>query len=135
MTNRRTRLHKLTVDEETREAMFAARGTYLAAGREDPWVGVARILEERLGLDLTDPANANVAIIVNDEDFSFLAPDPETGTFTTISSLLAIYEDVPPDWATWTGEIPSRLGMLLWKIGNLMKSIGWNERFPRPMAA
>ncbi|MBB3937528.1 hypothetical protein SAMN05216566_11012 [Aureimonas phyllosphaerae] len=135
MPNRRTRLHQLTLDEETREAMFAARGAYLAAGREDPWVGVARILEERLGLDLADPANADVAIIVNDEDFTFLAPDPETGTFTTISSLLAVYENVPRDWATWTGEIPSRLAMLMWMIGNLMRSIGWKERFPRPMAA
>ncbi|WP_416356643.1 hypothetical protein ACLNGM_22300 [Aureimonas phyllosphaerae] len=123
------------MDEETREAMFAARGAYLAAGRKDPWVGVARVLGERLGLDLADPANEDVAIIVNDEDFSFLTPDPETGTFTTISSLLAVYENVPPDWATWTGEVPSRLAMLMWVIGNLMRSIGWKERFPRPMAA
>ncbi|WP_182084290.1 hypothetical protein [Aureimonas sp. ME7] len=96
---------------------------------------MARVLEERLGLDLADPTNADVAIIVNDEDFSFLAPDPETGTFTTISSLLAVYEDVPSDWAGWTGEIPPRLAMLMWMIGNLMRSIGWKERFPRPMAA
>ncbi len=135
MSNRRTRLHKITVDEETREAMFATRETYLAAGRDDPWVGVARILEERLGLDLTDPANADIDIIVNDVDFSYLAPDPETGTYTTISSLLAIYENVPPDWATWTCQIPSRLGNLAWTIGSLMRSIGWKERFPVSMTA
>jgi hypothetical protein len=119
----RHRTHMLLLGDETIKAMFAVEGVYSTDRSLEPWVGVARLLEERLGVDLADPENAGIGIRINNEDFSYLAPHPESGTYTTISSLLEIHENKRVGFHELIDEFQYRYGMLSGSIGNLMFSL------------
>ncbi|KQT42070.1 hypothetical protein ASG43_17495 [Aureimonas sp. Leaf454] len=136
MTKRyRSSTHLLLIGDETMEAMFAVKGVYNADEGADPWVGVARILEDRLDIDLTDPENADVAIKIDNEDFSYLAPQPQHGIYTTISSLLEIYDNKRAGWDELHPEVQYRYGMLIGSIGNLMYSLVDAEEERKALAA
>lgn len=115
--------HLLLLGDETVDAMFAVEGVFATDTSLDPWVDVARILEERLGLDLTDPENAGIGIHINNEDFSYLAPQPQIGVVTTISSLLEIHANKMAGFDQLSDEVRYRYGMLIGSIGNLMFSL------------
>ena len=136
MTNARSsRSHILLIGDETMKEMFEVKGVYSAEEGADPWVGVARILEGRLDIDLTDPANADLRIQINNEDFSYLAPHPASGTYTTISSLLKIYENKLAGFDELSDEVQYRYGMLIGSIGNLMFSLFDAEQERKALAA
>ena len=135
MTNIPRRIYKLLIGDETMKAMFAVEGLYSTDKSLSPWVGVARILEERLGLDLTDPENADVGIRINNEDFSYLAPQPKNGIYTTISSLLKIHENDHAGFDDLNPEVQYRYQMLSGSVGNLLSSLVEAEEQRRAEAA
>ncbi len=96
---------------------------------------MARILNERLTIDLTDPANADVKILINGEDFSFLAPHPKSGTFTPISSLLEIYENELVGFEELSPEVRDRYETLIESIKQLMYSLIASEQERKAKAA
>ncbi len=135
MTNLRNRIHILLIGDETMKEMFEVKDVYSAEEGNDPWVGVARILEDRLDIDLNDPANADIGIRINKEDFSYLAPHPESGTYTTISSLLKIHENGMAGYDELSEEVQYRYQMLIGSIGNLMFSLFDAEQERKALAA
>lgn len=128
-------LNVLFFSYQQMEALYAAEGGFKADVGVEPWVLVARILNERLTIDLMDPVNADVKILINGEDFSFLAPHPGSGTFTPISSLLEIYENEPVGFEELSPEVRNRYELLIETIKQLMYSLIASEQEKRAKAA
>lgn len=128
MTVRGIELNVLFISYEQMEARYAAAGGFKSDLGVEPWVLVARILNERLTIDLTNPANADVKILINGEDFSFLAPHPKSGTFTPILSLLDIYENKLVGFEELSPEVRNRYELLIETIKQLMYSLISDEQ-------
>ena len=102
---------------ELQAELIAARG-------DEPWVTVARLLEESLGdFDLTDPKNFGVTLLIDGVDFSFLLPEQSNGEFATISSLIGIFERKLEGFDELSYEMQDRYGRFVPRIGRLMKQL------------
>jgi hypothetical protein len=78
--------HGLLLGTEVRAELVGAKG-------RNPVVSGARILDDCLGgFDLADPENVGTTLLIDGADFSFLLPERADGEFTTIRSLIRIYE-------------------------------------------
>lgn len=72
------------LDAETRRMLLDMKGP-------DAWVRIARVLHEKVEVDLENDANANLDISIDNINFGFLRPDPEQNVFTTISFLADLH--------------------------------------------
>lgn len=121
--------HGLILGTDARAEIIEAKGA-------NPVISAARILDECLGdFDLLDPENVGTTLVIDGADFSFLIPEQADGAFTTVETLIGIYERQGAGLEGVSDDIIGRYRRFFTSVHTLMNELAENVQGRAAFAA